>query len=278
MNSISQKQLDFYHAQGYLILRRTYSKSRIQSLVDGVFRMIDLALAGECELNWINKTQRLPQRTPHLLNPDKYQPAFGEWLAEDLVPQIETLVGGAARHSLFGMLASGGGKPYKQSWHRDFARGSIPDEAGFLSKTHGDYVQFNAPLVEDDRYLNIVPASHLRASTDNEIRESKGGEAADMPSAMVVELEPGDIVYYNANLWHRGWNPEGNKRWTLHCANWVRDYPVMSHEYGQQKALLTPGHLARMPAMAQIYMRRYLDAYPEGEPMSLYKVSMEKKN
>jgi ectoine hydroxylase-related dioxygenase (phytanoyl-CoA dioxygenase family) len=86
---------------------------------------------------------------------------------------------------------------------------------------------------------------------------------------MVVELEPGDIVFYNANLWHRGFNPEGKKRWTLHCAFWQQDYRVMSHEYGQRVALMAEGHIERMPEKTAEYVRRYLAKYPEANPPSL---------
>ena len=40
----------------------------------------------------------------------------------------------------------------------------------------------------------------------------------EMEGGLTVELEPGDIVYYNSQFWHRGWNPDGLDRWTLHCS------------------------------------------------------------
>lgn len=270
--SLSQKDLDAYHKQGYLILRGAFSPQRVQSLVEAVNRLIDRALAGECEIRWIDRSARLPNRMGHMLHPDKYEPAFAEWLDEDVAPQIEALIDGPARHSLFGMLAGGGGEAYKQAWHRDIGKPGAPDEAEFLQRTHGKSVQFNAPLLAGDRFLNIVPASHLRASTAEEIRASQAGEAADMPGAMIVAVDPGDIVYYNANLWHRGWNPDGVERWTMHAAFWKSHYPVMRHEYGQREAMLTPGHLDRMPPVTRQYIQRYLDAYPEGVAKSLFDV------
>ncbi|MBI2193549.1 MAG: phytanoyl-CoA dioxygenase family protein [Planctomycetes bacterium] len=258
-----------YHEQGYLILRGAFTKKRVKSLVDAVNRLIDRALAGEVAINWINREQRLPARISNLLHPDKFDPAYGAWLDEDLASQIETLCGGPARHSLFGMLAGGGGQPYLQGWHRDIGKPGAPDEVAFLHHHHGRFVQFNASLMPGDRFLNIVPASHLRASTPEEIEASAAKEKAQMPGAMVVEMEPGDIAYYNANLWHRGWNPEGRLRWTMHSAFWKVEYAVMKHEHGQREAMLTPGHLDRMPPVTRQFIQRYLDAYPAGEPKSL---------
>jgi len=272
MSILSKKDLVQYEEDGYLIIREAFSPERVKALRMAVISMIDRGIAGECELKWIDRDNRLPARTEHMLHPDKYEPAWAEWLAEDLVCYIESLVDGPARHSLFGMLAGGGGQAYRQAWHRDIGKPGAEDELEFLARFHGHFVQFNAPLVAGDHFLQIVPSSHLRFSTDSELRTAQAGAAAqteDMPDAMVVELEPGDIVFYNANLWHRGYNPEGKKRWTLHCAFWNRDYTVMSHEYGQRAALMADGHIERMPEKAAEYVRRYLAKYPDENPPSL---------
>ena len=270
MSMLSTRDLAQYEEEGYLLLRAAFAQERVEALRLAVIAMIDRGLAGAIELKWIDRARRLPDRTGHMLHPGKYDPAWGEWLAEDLTPYIEALIGGPARHSLFGMLAGGGGRPYCQAWHRDIGKPGAADEADFLARFHGHFVQFNAPLITGDRFLQIVPASHLRASTTSELRMAQGGsEAGDMPGAMMVELEPGDIVFYNANLWHRGFNPKGEQRWTMHCAFWKRDYVVMSHEWGQRAALESAGHLERMPEKTAQYIRRYLDKYPEKNPPRL---------
>ena len=272
MSVLQAKDLIQYEDEGYLIMREAFSPERVKALRMAVISMIDRGLEGACELKWIDRDKRLLARTEHMLHPDKYDPAWAEWLAEDLVFYIDALIGGPARHSLFGMLAAGGGQSYRQAWHRDIGKPGAEDEMDFLARFHGQFVQFNAPLVSGDSFLQIVPASHLRVSTDSELRTAQDGATAgteDMPDAMVVELEPGDIVFYNANLWHRGFNPEGKKRWTLHCAFWKQDYVVMSHEYGQRVALMAEGHIERMPERTAEYVRRYLAKYPEANPPTL---------
>src|SRR5262249_44847284 len=109
--------------------------------------------------------------------------------------------------------------------------------------------------------------------TPEELRAIEAWDAVDpMPGAMVVEMEPGDIAYYNANLWHRGWNPAGKTRWTMHSAFWKPEYPVMRHEHGQREAMLTPGHLDKFPPRARAQVQRYLDAYAEGTPKTLMEI------
>ena len=269
MGPLTQEQHDVYNEEGYVILRQVVSRKHIDAMLSAFERLMDRALAGECEIGWINKSERIPARTGGLLSTSRYDDAYAQWMDGGLADQLDSVLGGPGRHSLFGMLNGGGGQAYQQGWHRDLGKPGAPDEVEGLRKHHGTFVQFNAPLLEDDHYLNIVPRSHLRASSKEEMAASAAGIEADMPEAMVVELNAGDIAYYNANLWHRGWNPEGAMRWTVHSAFWLADREVMSHEYGQKEDILTPGHLERMPPRTREYMQRYVDAYPEGAPKSL---------
>ncbi len=269
---LTRADLEPFNAQGYLVLRQVFAPQRVRELRAAVERLLDRALAGQVQLSWIDQQGRVPNRISHLLHPDKYDPAWAEWLDQEVSPHLETLLGEPARHSLFGMLAGGGGQPYLQAWHRDLGKPGDPGEVEILRRFHGQSVQFNAPLLPGDRFLNIVPATHLSASTPAQIQAAAAREQARMPGGLEVEVEPGDIVYYNANLWHRGWNPAGELRWTLHCAFWKATYPVMKHEHGQRQALLTPGHLDRMPPVTRSYIQRYLDRYPEGEPTSALEI------
>ena len=231
-------------------------------------------IAGQCTIHWLDQSKRLPDRLSNLLSPQYYDPAFAAWLNDDLAPLIEATIGGPARHSSSAMLAGGASRPYLQGWHRDLGKPGEPDEVAYLKHTHGRFVQYNATLQPGDRFLNIVPASHLRRSTaaeikamnrkpfdrggktgplsDSELKALEAWDAVDaMPGAMVVEMETGDIAFYNANLWHRGWNPRGQTRWTMHSAFWKPEYPVMRHEHGQREELLTAGHMDRMPAVTR---------------------------
>ncbi len=261
---ITHVDVDFFHDEGYLAVSGAFSQERIEALVAAVERLMDRALADDCQIGWIDRENRVLGRTGHLLAPDRYDPAFGEWLDQDLAPHLHHLItGGQVRHSLFGVLANGGGQAYEQRWHRDLCRSGEQDEGVFLRRHHGKVVQFNAPLLADDHFLQIVPNSHLRASTATEIEIAADARAGEMPGALIVPLEPGDVVYYDPNLWHRGWNPDGGQRWTMHCAFWSADYPVMRHEHSQLEQLQGDGHLRRLPPITRQYVQRYIDRHAD---------------
>jgi Phytanoyl-CoA dioxygenase (PhyH) len=271
--AFSAGQRKQYEEQGFILLRQVFSPARIQSLVDAIERLIDRALAGRVTIPWIGESaNRAPERLSGLLNPDRYDPAFANWLEEDVLPLIESLLQSPVRHSLFGMLAGGGGKAYRQAWHHDLATPDMLHPAVIFNPEPFWFTQFNAPLKPHDRFLQIIPASHNRRATLAEIDAYQKDPQGDITGQMTVEMEPGDIAFYNANLWHRGWNPDGQMRWTMHSAYWRPDFPVMAHDAGQRETLQTPGHLDRFPKRVYATLMRYLQAYPQDQPRKLPEV------
>ena len=102
-----------------------------------------------------------------------------------------------------------------------------PHENGGEELTFGSnfkHIEWNAPLKPGDHFLNIVPGSHIRRSTPEERAVCVSGLNGDvdrvMPGGIEVNVEPGDVVYFDAGILHRGWNPEGRTRWTLHNVTW----------------------------------------------------------
>ena len=268
MTRIGADEHEALHRDGFLLLQGVFDTQRLRSLRDGVDHLIARARTGACQLRWIDVDACIPDRISHMMHPDKYEAAWGEWIAEDVVDDLEALLRGPVRHSLFGMLASGGGRDYRMAWHRDLGKPGAADEEDHLRRFHGHHVQFNAPIAATDTYLHVVPGSHLRPSTAEEIAASRAGVDGEIGAGIEVRLEPGDILYYDANLWHRGWNPQGSQRWTMHAAYWKAGRALMSHEDGQHQALQSAGHLERMPERLRQLVQRYLDADVEA-PKSL---------
>ena len=128
MNSLSfqltPSQHQFYLEADYLIFRQAYDLNRVQSLLAGLERLLDRALSTTGKIRWIDPQRRLPNRIGHMLHPDKYDLAFADWLDTNIIPMVEAILGGEIRHSLFGMLASGGEQPYRM------ARPGIATSAG----------------------------------------------------------------------------------------------------------------------------------------------------
>ena len=124
--ALTPEQVGTFHEQGFVVAKAAFPRDRILRLRAAIEDLCARAAAEEAEgggessfpWQWLDREQRLPARMGDFLQTAKYYPVFGEWMAEDAIPQLQQLVGGAVRHNRFQMLASGGGQPYLQNWVR----------------------------------------------------------------------------------------------------------------------------------------------------------------
>ncbi|MCJ1445498.1 MAG: hypothetical protein MMC23_006003 [Stictis urceolatum] len=114
---------------------------------------------------------------------------------------------------------------FELRWHRDDipSTASREEEERRLCASAGNgegegereylHAQWNLALFEDQS-LVVVPGSHRRARTEAE-REA-GPYQAVLEGMKVVELQPGDVVFYDNNILHRGVYSKNMERMTLH--------------------------------------------------------------
>ncbi|EEP79317.1 conserved hypothetical protein [Uncinocarpus reesii 1704] len=111
---------------------------------------------------------------------------------------------------LFNLLVSPTCREFALRWHRDDipTPPTLPPEeelAQLQAKSPADrpqsHAQYNIALYPDSSLI-VVPGSHLRARTQAE-RDADPFEP-DMPGQQVVTLQPGDAVFYDSNIFHRG--------------------------------------------------------------------------
>jgi hypothetical protein len=262
---LTASEQEQYEREGYVILRGIIPAEEIEGLRADVRDLVAAAAEGRGpELPWINKEKQIPERIGQMLRPGWVRPAFTASLERGPYFSIaEQVLGAPVRYSLFGMLAGGDGKPYVQGWHRDLAPTEGESELAVLERNYRLFTQINAPLFPD-RYLTIVPGSHLRRTTAAEREVLARDPTGEMPGQLTVETEPGDVAFYYSNLLHRGYNPGGAMRWTMHHAFVNAVAPVAAHERGQERWIGEPGYLDTLPPALRVAMQRYLDAVPEG--------------
>jgi hypothetical protein len=105
-------------------------------------------------------------------------------------------------------------RDFELTWHRDDipATATAEEEMERLGKPAW-HAQWNLALYEDSSLI-VLPKSHLRARTDEE-RNADPLEK-NMPGQIFVKQQPGDIVFYNNNIFHRGSYKCDKERMTLH--------------------------------------------------------------
>ncbi|CAF3494193.1 unnamed protein product [Fusarium graminearum] len=176
----------------------------------------------------------------HLMNPElPGHELFTElYFSETILGIVKQLLQCQDEHlvmELFNMLVRPE-KDFELRWHRDDipAEASQEEEMERLGK-HAYHAQYNFALWEDESLI-VVPGSHKRARTSTE--RDADPFAKSLPNQLIVKLEPGDIVFYNNNILHRGAYDNSKERMTLHGSvghiqgNSLRARNVLQHGVG----------------------------------------------
>lgn len=95
-------------------------------------------------------------------------------------------------------------QPY---WHRDLQYSPIDDAVQAAEQRHMLSLHVRIPLIAE-KGVELIPDSHLRWDTELErnVRFELNGHRnhEDLPGSVLIELAPGDILIFSAQLIHRG--------------------------------------------------------------------------
>ena len=149
----------------------------------------------------------------HLLHPNMVaRDTFAEcYFGDPVLDVVKELVDVKSDDSLvmelFNLLVSpAGNEDFELCWHRDDIRPDVtPEEEERQLKEKSPearqlHAQYNIALY-DDASLIVIPGSHKRVRTQT---ERDAGLHDSLPDQLIVELKPGDAVFYDSNILHRG--------------------------------------------------------------------------
>lgn len=92
-------------------------------------------------------------------------------------------------------------------WHRDLQYSPIDDAAQAAEQREMTSLHLRIPLVKEAG-VELVPGTHKRWDTELErdVRLERNGRknSEDLPGAVLIELEPGDLLIFDAQMIHRG--------------------------------------------------------------------------
>lgn len=215
-----------FDEQGYLIRRSVFDDEEVTVYRTAVDRVLGKCRSGEYrDVRWVDSDRDDFWGVNNILHGDVREQAFLASLEHPgIYETIAELIGPRIRYGICTLLVNSERKPYHIGWHRDLPAPKGVDEVEHLRGIIG-HVQLNGALYPDST-LYIVPASHLRYTSDAEWNLMRNRPLGEMPGQLRVELEPGDVVFYNACLLHKGKNETLAKRQTLHYALASEDRPM----------------------------------------------------
>jgi ectoine hydroxylase-related dioxygenase (phytanoyl-CoA dioxygenase family) len=92
-------------------------------------------------------------------------------------------------------------------WHRDLQYSPIDDMAQAREQSALLSLHVRIPLLREQG-VELIPGTHRRWDTplETDVRRERNGRrnSDDLPGAMLVTLEPGDVLVFDAQMIHRG--------------------------------------------------------------------------
>ena len=195
MRKITDKQIQFFDENGYLILRDVIQLDELSEIQRESQRLIDEILSGGAAAAWCNRgLEGIPYYLTYLhAHPNTFSlrllahPFIGDLLyrmvGPDFVPCYESLV--------FKLPENGSSVP----WHRD---GNAIRE---------NYRIFNVDIYADASTVEngcvwVIPGSHLWSIEAAQEMIDQGRRNFDLPDAVPAEVGPGDILLHHTKVLH----------------------------------------------------------------------------
>jgi ectoine hydroxylase-related dioxygenase (phytanoyl-CoA dioxygenase family) len=247
---LTEAQLRQFREDGYVIIDEAVEPSMLEPLRAAAARVTERTRAGE----WPHKRKAGEDDiwgVSHLLHPELDEPVFAEYMASAPVLDVAADLLGTdrLRLELVNMLVNPAQREFAIGWHRDLLRREVPaeEEIAILGQLQ-DGVQWNTALY-DEASLLIIPGTHRRCATPEERDAQFRRPMEPVAGQMAVTLKPGQGVYYNSQLIHRGIYPHRQRRETIHaCMHVAGSESHRDYYYNSLQWMDTPGFRDRLPA------------------------------
>ncbi|KAN0069412.1 hypothetical protein V8E54_012427 [Elaphomyces granulatus] len=268
--------LDALQRDGFVRIPALISESEIASLKEAATMVTKMTRAG----SWPH-FRSVPKQFPpwpkvpppaseggiwgvqHLLHPEiPGREAFARlYFSEEVLAVVNELLGQVQDPSsndpsdeplvmeLFNLLVAPESRDFELRWHRDdIPETASPDEELLQLRAKSpqgkqSHAQYNLALCPDTS-LVVVPGSHRRVRT--EIERNADPYDPMLPDQLVVDLQPGDAVFYDSNIIHRGvYKPKPNggeeTRLTLHASVGLKGFDSKDDKTVRATAVLQHG-------------------------------------
>jgi ectoine hydroxylase len=181
---------------------------------------------------------------------------------ETIVNSAEKILGGEVYHYHSKMIMKDAKVGGAWAWHQDY---------GYWYQNGVLFPALTSAFIAVDRAtrengcMQVLKASHLLGRIDHVLTGDQAGadlervkEAEKVLDLVYVEMEPGDVLFFHANLLHRSdQNRSENPRWSMICCyNSARNNPYKEHHHPRY----TP--LSKVPdrAIRDAGLRRFSDS------------------
>ncbi|GAO50192.1 hypothetical protein SAICODRAFT_85253 [Saitoella complicata NRRL Y-17804] len=266
--SPEEKILTALDNDGFVVVPGLIPPNLLEPLRESAKRAIDRArddsavswdhvrLVGKQFPPWPKRVREDVWGVQHIMKPEMNEHVFVSWYAsEALIKIVKTILGCQEEElqmELLGLLINPTKTAFSLIWHRDTIppETSDQDEKKLLQAPRVG-TQWNTALYADS-CLMVVPGSHNRVRTHQERDITIHNPRDPLEGELRVDLQPGDTVFYDNNILHRGVYGTTPVRATLHgCIGTTGAGPerarnILQHDMNWVRDVQYTGRLERM--------------------------------
>jgi hypothetical protein len=181
---------------------------------------------------------------------------------ETIVNTAEKILGGEVYHYHSKMIMKDPKVGGAWAWHQDY--GYWYQNGVLFPLLTSAFIAVD-PATRENGCMQVLKGSHHLGRIDHVLTGDQAGadmervhEAEKILERVYVEMEPGDVLFFHANLLHRSdQNKSDNPRWSMICCyNAARNNPYKEHHHPRY----TP--LSKVPdsAIREAGLRRFSDS------------------
>lgn len=181
---------------------------------------------------------------------------------ETIVNSAEKLLEGEVYHYHSKMIMKDAKVGGAWAWHQDY--GYWYQNGVLFPLLTSAYIAVD-PATKENGCLQVLKGSHLMGRIDHVLTGDQAGadlervhEAQKRLELGYVEMDPGDVLFFHANLLHRSdQNKSDNPRWSMICCyNAARNNPYKEAHHPRY----TPLHKVPDSAIREAGLRRFSDS------------------
>ena len=217
MTVYTDEQKQSFAELGYFITKEAAEPDMVLQMRDAGRRIKNKVRAGEVDLYTDYRGDGEPYHIVGQLSPRFGEPVFAQYLgSKPLLDYVFAQIGTDLTLGVMSIFTNPHHEPFICPWHRDdggrFEQEEEAELAYLRQARRG--CRWELALV-DDCALCLVPGSHRRYRTPEELETTQKRLDKRLPGDMVVELKAGETIFWNGDVLHRAVHEPDRERLTL---------------------------------------------------------------